>query len=251
MATVALPFVRIGCAGWNVPKQHGELFPSGGSHLERYAGLFSTVEINSSFYKPHRPATYARWAQDVPDHFDFTVKMPREITHGRRLSNVADVLDRFLSEVAYLGDKLGALLVQLPPSLPYEHDRTAAFLAELRTGFAGNVACEPRHRSWFTQPAAALLAKYRVVRVAADPAVAPIAVEPAGDKANAYYRLHGSPRMYYSTYGPEYLLELANQFRRNTSAATIWCIFDNTAQGAAARDAYDLQNIWHASPALR
>src|SRR5690349_12315863 len=116
MTTSVLPVVRIGCAGWTVPKQHAELFPSNGSHLERYSGLFSTVEINSSFYRPHRPATYARWANAVPDHFDFTVKVPREITHERRLSNVSDALDRFLGEVMHLRDKLGALLLQLPPS---------------------------------------------------------------------------------------------------------------------------------------
>ena len=77
--------VFVGCAGWSIPRQHASYFPSEGSHLERYARFLPAVEINSSFYRPHKPATYARWAASVPDGFRFLFKLPRAITHERRL----------------------------------------------------------------------------------------------------------------------------------------------------------------------
>ena len=79
------PWLRVGCAGWASPSQHAHAFPSQGTHLERYAQRFTGVEVNSSFYRSHRPTTYARWAASVPDQFQFAVKMPKEITHTRRL----------------------------------------------------------------------------------------------------------------------------------------------------------------------
>jgi Protein of unknown function DUF72 len=111
--------VYVGCAGRSVPKEHARHFPAGGSHLERYASRFPAVEINSSFYRPHRPATYARWAAAVPPDFRFAVKVPREVTHRRHLAGAADLLDRFLAECGGLGEELGRLLVQLPPNLPF------------------------------------------------------------------------------------------------------------------------------------
>ena len=85
---------RVGCAGWALPKEHAGRFPGGGTHLARYAGRLPAVEINSSFYRPHRPATYARWAASVPEDFRFAVKVPKDATHARRLVNAEDVLDR-------------------------------------------------------------------------------------------------------------------------------------------------------------
>src|SRR4051794_4940689 len=124
--------VRIGCAGWSIPKEYGDRFPAEGTHLERYAARFPAVEINSSFYKPHRPTTYARWAESVPEDFRFSVKVPKLATHERRLADVGDVLDRFLAEAPGLGDRLGPLLVQLPPSLSFTAEAAERFFAALR-----------------------------------------------------------------------------------------------------------------------
>ncbi len=128
----ALPVIRVGCAGWSVPKEHAARFPEVGSHLERYAGRFPAVEINSSFYRPHRPATYARWAEAAPAGFRFAVKIPREITHLRRLRDPEGPLERFLAECGALGNALGPLLVQLPPSLAFEDTVAASYFAALR-----------------------------------------------------------------------------------------------------------------------
>ncbi|MEI9888899.1 MAG: DUF72 domain-containing protein [Rhizomicrobium sp.] len=105
------------------------------------------------------PATYARWAASVPADFRFAVKMPKAITHERRLADADDLLARFLGEAGELGGRLGALLVQLPPSLAFNEGIAGAFFAALRARFDGAVVCEPRHASWFTAKVDAFLRK--------------------------------------------------------------------------------------------
>ncbi len=231
----------IGCAGWTIPRADAEAFPASGSHLERYAARFPAVEINSSFHRPHRPATYARWRDSVPDAFRFSVKLPKAITHTRRLVDASQALGAFLAEAGHLEEKLGCLLVQLPPSLAFDAMVAGGFFAGLRDRFAGAVACEPRHPSWFAADADGLLGGLRIARVAADPARVPAAAEPGGWRGLIYRRLHGSPRMYYSPYPEECLDRLAAQLAAEAAAGVpAWCIFDNTAAGAATANALSL-----------
>src|SRR4051794_14248133 len=221
--------VRVGCAGWSIPKEHAGRFPEAGSHLERYARRLPAVEVNSSFYRPHRPSTYARWAAETPEDFAFSLKVPREVTHKRGLVDADELINRFLDETAAPGKKRGPLLVQLPPSLAFDAGTASSFFASLRRRYGGTVACEPRHPSWFTDEADRLLSDHEVARVAADPAVVPQAAEPGGWGGLVYYRLHGSPKMYYSAYPAEYLDALADPLTQARIAAPVWCIFDNTA----------------------
>ncbi len=146
---MALEPLRIGTAGWSVPSRYAAEVPPGGSHLERYARRLNAVEINSSFYRPHQHKTYARWAQSTPPGFRFAVKVPKAITHESRLADCGARLDRFVAEVAGLGDKLGVLLVQLPPSLAFRESIADAFFDALRARTGVAVALEPRHASWF------------------------------------------------------------------------------------------------------
>lgn len=235
--------MRIGCAGWSLPRSEQERFPEAGSHLERYASHFRAVEINSSFHRPHRPATYARWSASVPSAFRFSVKLPKTITHGQRLRDAGGLVETFLSEASGLGDKLGCLLVQLPPSLSFEASVASAFFADLRSRSAGTVVCEPRHPTWFTPEADGLLEQLEIARVAADPACVPDAAEPGGWRGVSYYRLHGSPRIYFSAYSEEYLAALAERIREDAEKGrTVWCIFDNTTLGAATGNALDLES---------
>lgn len=232
--------ILIGCAGWSVPSAAGEHFPQQGSHLERFSRVFPAVEINTSFYRPHRPVTYARWRDSVPDDFQFSVKMPRTITHQLRLNNVDDELHRFLGEACHLEQKLGCLLVQLPPSLRYDAEVVAQFFAQLRAQTQAAVVCEPRHPTWFEPEAAATLAKFKVGYVLADPAVVPQAL-PAIDVGTHYIRLHGSPEIYHSAYSDAYLEQLAQDIDAHVRGGRrVWCIFDNTASGAAVPNALSL-----------
>jgi uncharacterized protein YecE (DUF72 family) len=224
-------------------------FPDEGSHLERYAKVFSAVEINSSFYRPHRPATYARWRDSVPEHFRFSAKVPRSITHEQGLKDVEALLAPFLAEVGELGKKLGCLLVQLPPRLVFDAAVAQDFFALLRKGSRSALACEARHASWFSDEAAALLSHHGVACVEADPP--PVSQARAqGDADVAYIRLHGSPKVYYSAYEDENLAEIASTIAcRREARKTVWCIFDNTAQGHAVPNALRLMQMLGTQPA--
>jgi len=236
--------VLIGCAGWAIPKQHRDDFVAEGSHLERYAQRFPAVEINSSFYRPHKAATYERWAASVPEQFRFAIKVPKTMTHQQRLKGAGAELAQFLSEVSALGEKQGPLLVQLPPSLVFDTGVVKAFFQTFRKCFAGSLVCEPRHPTWFTPEADRFLTDFGVARVAADPALTPSAAEPGGWTGLAYLRLHGSPKRYYSAYSAKDLAAIAAKLkqaqRRNVAA---WCIFNNTAAGAATQNALALLSL--------
>lgn len=241
--------VRLGTAGWSVPRAMAASFPGEGSHLTRYAQVLDCAEINSSFYRSHRPEVYARWAAQTPCGFRFAVKVPRTITHDQRLRAARAHLTRFLAEVCGLGDRLGVLLVQLPPTLMFEARPVRNFFDLLARLYDGAVVCEPRHASWFEPVADRLLAQLRVGRVAADPARCPAASVPggwlgaAGDGAGAvvYHRWHGSPRTYFSAYSDDWLMARARELTRWPQTADCWCVFDNTAAGAAASDALRLR----------
>jgi uncharacterized protein YecE (DUF72 family) len=225
----------VGTAGWALPREVRDRFAAEGTQLERYARRFNCVEINSSFYRPHRPATYARWAQSVPDDFRFSLKIPKSITHERRLVDVDDLLARFLDESSALGLKRDLLLVQFPPSFGYQAAVARPFFERLRRGYPGGLVCEPRHATWFTETVDAMFVDLRIGRVAADPSAGGIAMVPGGSHEVRYWRLHGSPRTYYSSYDEDALRAIAN--RLSTSPRPAWCIFDNTALGAATANA--------------
>jgi uncharacterized protein YecE (DUF72 family) len=235
--------IHLGTAGWNIRREHAGKFPATGTHLERYGSVFNAVEINSCFYRPHRLGTYERWAASVPEEFRFAVKLPKVITHETRLAGARPELDRFLAETAGLGRKRGPVLVQIPPSLSFDRDLLRSFLGDLRDRFEGDVVLEPRHESWFTPEVDAMLAEHRVSRVAADPARVPVAAEPGGYDHLSYIRLHGSPRIYYSAYPPEELERVRRTLEAKAAlGASSWCIFDNTALGAATADAFTVRS---------
>jgi uncharacterized protein YecE (DUF72 family) len=233
--------IHVGTAGWNIPRAHKHRFPESGSGLQRYAARLNAAEINTSFYRPHAVATYERWAAAVPPDFRFSVKIPRTITHERGLTRAREPMARFLDEIAGLGARLGPLLVQLPPSHAFDARRVGRFFELLRGRHDGAVVCEPRHASWTTATAQALMAKFRIARVAADPPRAAGLEAPAGWPGLTYYRWHGSPRPYFSPYGMEQLQRLAVQL--SACASDAWCVFDNTGSGSAAGNALDLRGL--------
>ena len=234
-----MPRFFVGTASWAVPREHAAAFPppESGSALARYARVFSCCEINSTFWRRHRASTFERWHATVPRTFRFAVKIPRTITHEGELARPRAHLQALFDDVAPLGDKLGPLLVQLPPSLAFEPRRVGAFFRQLRALYEGPIACEPRHASWYAPKADALLVSFDVARVAADPPRPIDARDPGGSASLVYHRLHGSPRPYYSEYGDERVAAIAERLRASPAKAAVWCIYDNTASGAAAGDA--------------
>jgi len=233
----------IGTAGWSITRPLAHEFDGAGTHLQRYARRFRCTEINSSFHRPHAAATYAKWAAATPADFRFAVKLPRVITHELKLERAMRPLDSFLVASAALGRKRGPLLVQLPPSLAFDGRIAATFFERFRRRYAGPLVCEPRHETWLGRKACAVLVRYRVARVAADPPAAPGADEPGGWPGLMYLRLHGSPRTYWSSYDIEFLQALAQRMGSASAQTDSWCIFDNTAAGAALGNARVLTDL--------
>jgi uncharacterized protein YecE (DUF72 family) len=233
--------VTIGTAGWSIPRADAKNFPAEGTALTRYAEVFSGVEVNSSFHRAHRTATWAKWAVSVPERFRFAVKIPKTITHQAKLQDVDALVSQFADEVAGLGAKLAVLLVQLPPKLSFDALLADRFFASLRRSIDAKIACEPRNATWFETEADATLKQLRIARVAADPALGAAAAVPGGWPDLAYWRLHGTPAMYRSTYSDVALGAYTQKLRTARSEGIdAWCMFDNTAASAATRNALSL-----------
>jgi uncharacterized protein YecE (DUF72 family) len=239
--------IKVGCAGWSIPRQSLALFGEGESMLARYATRFPVVEVNSSFYRPHKPATYVKWASSVPRDFRFSVKLPKMISHELALRQCGPVLDRFLGEAEALGGKLGGFLLQLPPSHVLDARVASTFFRLFRRRSDAPLVCEPRHASWFSSAAEALLQRYDVGRVGADPALVEEAGRPDARSPWPYWRWHGSPRMYYSAYTEDSLQQLAAAVVSRKWPARPWVIFDNTAHGHAVANAARLQDLLRAT----
>jgi uncharacterized protein YecE (DUF72 family) len=237
-----MSFPRIGTAGWSVPKQYGKEFPNIGTHLERYSQILSCAEINSSFYRSHRLSTWEKWAESVPEDFRFSVKAPKTITHEVNLACGPEPLKSFLAEVKILATKLGSILFQLPPKSAFNPAVAEAFFTSLRNQHSGATVLEPRHPSWFTAEANRLLKKFHIARVATDPTRIPAAATAGGWNQLLYCRLHGSPHRYYSAYPETYMQRLVATMAQQ-QAKEIWCIFDNTASGAALGNAQTLMRL--------
>lgn len=238
----------VGTAGWAIPAADRGHFAGEGTALERYAARFGGVEINSSFHRPHRPSTWRRWADSVPAGFAFAVKMPKTISHQRKLVDCGPLIGAFLDEAGGLGDKLSILLLQLPPRLEFQASLVESFLSELCPLIPARLVCEPRHPSWFTDEPDALLRHYRVARVAADPACVPVAALPGGWRGLSYWRLHGAPLIYRSSYDGERLDHYAALLDEARKSGEAWCMFDNTASSAATSNALDLMAKLGAAP---
>jgi uncharacterized protein YecE (DUF72 family) len=236
--------VFVGCAGWSISSRCSAdgTVPHTGTHLQRYSAVLSAVEINSSFYRSHRSQTYARWRDSTPASFRFSVKIPRAITHENRLVGIDELLDRFLGEVSHLEEKLGCLLLQLPPTLRFDADIANEFLGRVTSRTNAELMCEPRHCSWFSPDVNQILEKYRATRVIADPAVEGVGKMPLPKSDTTYFRLHGSPDMYMSSYSETYLTELAREISHQADKGVqVWSVFDNTANGAAFGNALFLR----------
>ena len=236
----------VGTAGWAIPRRWAELAPTVGKGLARYAGALNAVEINSSFYRPHGRETYARWAANVPDDFRFAVKIPKAITHEARLQGVGAALLKFLDEASGLGNKLGVLLVQLPGRFEFDAAIARTFFALLRKQYSGDVVCEPRNASWFTPDASTVLRKHRIGRVAADPPKGARSFAPGGWNGIVYFRLHGSPRMYFSAYDQPFLMAIAQRVAELD--VPVWVVFDNTGSGAAFENAVRMRDLLDLRP---
>jgi uncharacterized protein YecE (DUF72 family) len=233
---------RVGTSGWVYPPWRGTFYPPGLPHrreLEYLSRRVNTIEINGSFYSLQRPSSYQSWAAATPEDFVFAVKGGRFITHMKKLRDIETPLANFFaSGVLALGAKLGPLLWQLPPSLPFDTDRLAAFFALLPRGTAEAATLAQRHdqrledRAWTSTDADRPLRhalevrhpSYRdsaLVELLRAQGIALVVADTAGtwpylEDVTAdfvYVRLHGDSELYVSGYTDEALDTWAERIR--------------------------------------
>jgi uncharacterized protein YecE (DUF72 family) len=263
--------VRVGTSGWNYPEWRGAFYPDGLVHRRELAYLaerLNSVELNGSFYSLQRPSSYRRWAADTPPDFRFAVKGGRYLTHLKRLVDFQDGLANFFaSGVLALGARLGPVLWQFPANLTFDADRLDRFLAALpyRTTEAVDVArrhtdklaedrvyletdadreirhaIEPRHDSFGTPEALAVLRAHNVAMVAADTAGTwPYFEELTADFG--YVRLHGHTELYHSDYAEPELSAWVDKIRSWDRDTYVY--FDNTDAGHAPGNALTLAEM--------
>ena len=262
--------IRIGISGWRYAPWRGVFYPAAlpqRRELEHAAGCFGSIEINGSFYSLQSPKSWQAWRDATPDGFVFAVKGPRYLTHMLRLRGFETPLSNFLaSGLLKLGDRLGPILWQLPPNFAFDAGRLEAFLGALPrdTGEALKLArrrdvalmrgrsalaidrvrplrhaLEPRHESFASREALALLERHQVALVVADSAGKfPYFEQPTTDFM--YLRLHGDEQLYVSGYSKQALARWAAKIRRWARRGDVYCYFDNDAKVHAPFDAQAL-----------
>lgn len=224
--------MRIGTAGWNIPAEFRSSFPEEGSHLTRYSQILNAVEINSTFYKYHQARTFARWKEETPANFQFSVKLHQDFTHKCDLYPKVRDLKNFFQGVNELGEKWKVLLIQFPGKMEFHEKKISRFYDLLRRNFEGHIVLEPRNLTWISKESLKLMKEFRISKVIADPERCPLKKNP--EFGIHYVRLHGSPIIYRSSYTKKFLKGLKRDLQ---SIRNPWVIFDNTTFGLATENA--------------
>jgi uncharacterized protein YecE (DUF72 family) len=231
--------IVVGTSGWQYRDWRGRFYPEGAPRrrwLEHYASAFATVEVNNAFYRLPERDSFAQWRQRTPDDFCVAVKMSRYLTHIKRLRDPAEPVARFLSRAEGLGDRLGPVLLQLPPTLAADPPVLDATLARFPPGV--RVAVEPRHASWWTPRVRDVLERHGAALAWADRRGRP--VTPLWRTAGwGYLRLHegrAEPRPRYGRAAlASWLDRLSGAYALDREPVYVY--FNNDASGAAIRDA--------------
>jgi len=238
--------VMVGTSGWQYKDWRGVLYPEGVPQrrwLEHYAGQFPTVENNGAFYRLPRPETFVDWRARTPAGFVMAVKASRYLTHVRRLREPAEPVGRLLTALAGLGDRLGPVLLQLPPTLRADagalDDCLAEFARQAPSAGLGpvRVAVEPRHDSWWTDDIRVLLTRHQAALCWADRLGRPLT--PLWRTADwGYLRFHEGAAQPWPRYGQQALRTWAGRITSTwPSGADMFAYFNNDQHGAAVRDA--------------
>jgi len=233
--------IRVGTSGWTYPHWKNVFYPAAWKKsrwLEYYTEYFDTVEVNATFYRLPQAKTVEGWKRRTPDLFLWAVKANQYITHTKRLKEPREPLERFYSVASALEEKLGPILFQLPPSLPFDEERFSGFCRCLRRSYRH--VLEVRHSSWISDRLFAILEEYNMALCISDTA----GRYPFHEAVTAdfmYVRLHGSKKLYASDYSEEELQAWAQ--RINTWGKDTYLYFDNDFEGHAVGNAKRLKEI--------
>lgn len=239
----------IGTSGWAYGAWDEVFYPekvrSTHERLAFYSESFNAVEVNYSFYHLPKPETCAKWARTVPQGFLFAVKASRLITHIRRLEGVEEAWEKFITNIRSIGDRLGPVLLQFPPSLQADPDRLASFLTLLKRDRRSPriyPVFEFRHRSWFNEATYATLRDAGTTLCIAHSARYPCVEEVTADMV--YYRFHGPKEFFASKYSKRQLESWAERMRHHLEAGrTVHAYFNNDVHGYAVENARTLKGM--------
>jgi uncharacterized protein YecE (DUF72 family) len=237
--------LHIGTSGWSYNHWEGVVYPPHApqrARLDYYVQRFQTVEVNATYYRWPADTTFAGWQARVPEGFRMTVKAPRGLTHVRRLLNPEEWLSRVEGGVRHLGEKLGVLLVQLPPSLEYDHARLEYFLAHFPKWIP--LAVEFRHPSWHQDATYELLEQHQAAYCVMSGAQLPCILRATAPFV--YVRLHGpdTHHLYGGSYSDDDLRWWADRIREwDGQGRAVWAYFNNDGGGNAVRNAETLKGM--------
>jgi len=236
--------VRVGCSGWNYDDWRGRLYPEGmgpARWLRRYAEVFDTVEVNSTFYRLPTAASVERWAEQTPADFVFAVKASRYLTHVRRLRDLADGVDLLFERIEALvrSQKLGPVVWQLPPNFRRDDERLAEALGALPPG---RHCFEFRHPSWFTEPVYELLRAHEAALVIGDHPRWPFQ-ERELTTDWTLVRLHHGARGRRGNYSAREIEEWAERIEGWRRRAEVFVYFNNDWEGFAVENARRLKRL--------
>jgi uncharacterized protein YecE (DUF72 family) len=236
--------IRIGCSGWNYVTWRGGLYPAGlppARWLERYASVFDTVEVNTTFYRLARRDAVERWVRQTPEGFCFAVKASRYLTHVKRLTDLDRGVQRLYEPLEPLerAHRLGPLLWQLPPNFHRDDERLALALDHLPSG---RHTFEFRHASWFCDEVYELLRRHRVALAIGDrPQLGFQAHEVTANFT--YVRLHYGHRGRRGNYSETELREWARRIAHWARSVDVYAYFNNDWEAFAPRNARTLRRM--------
>ena len=237
--------LHIGTSGWSYDHWKGPFYPEDlprAGWLEYYASRFRAAEINNSFYKLPSAQTLSEWRDATPREFRFAAKASRYITHMKKLKDAEDTLANFLEPVSTLGDKLGPILLQLPPHWHLNLERLHTFLEQLDHSGGYAFAMEFRDPSWFCPEVCEALAEHDVAFCIYD-----LEGRQSPSEVTAsfvYIRLHGPEGAYQGRYDDRSLRQWARAMETWLGDGRhVYCFFDNDQAGFAAINALELQEM--------
>jgi uncharacterized protein YecE (DUF72 family) len=233
--------IRVGCSGWNYRHWRSLFYPDKmamKNWFEFYAEHFDTVEINNSFYRLPTADTFAKWRDQAPEGFCYAVKANRYITQAKKLKDCEDPLARMIDPMRHLGQALGPVLFQLPPSMKINLERLESFLKLLPRDLSHVV--EFREKSWLTQETLAMLDAYGVAFCIHD---MPGSATPRWVTGKvAYVRFHGAEGKYWGRYSDEGLFDWSGWMAQQAKAGrNVWAYFNNDIHAHAIHDAQTLK----------
>jgi uncharacterized protein YecE (DUF72 family) len=238
--------IHIGTSGWSYDDWKGIFYPPGLKSTEwisYYSSVFSTTEINASFYRLPSRKTVESWIDKVPDNFTFCPKMSRYLTHIKRLNDPLEPVERFFGIFEPMKEKMGPVLIQLPANLKFDYDKTETLYKELRKHHSYSFAMEGRHPTWLEKDSLDLMTKYDIAFVISQSGHGFPYAEYVTSK-NIYIRFHGPGKLYASLYGDEDLKKFASLIKRwKQQGHILWIYFNNDYFGNAIKNAKRLEEL--------